>query len=85
VCAVCAVRRVRVRRASKLKGFCFVLAGEAVSQPFIEMTIKVMQQFGVKVVDTSKEDKISWFIPRGVYHNPKVPTITSRRVSCVVD
>nr|AGK89942.1 tetra-functional AROM-like protein [Acanthamoeba castellanii str. Neff] len=47
------------------------IKGEAVSQPFIEMTIKVMQQFGVKVVDTSKEDKISWFIPRGVYHNPK--------------
>jgi 5-enolpyruvylshikimate-3-phosphate synthase len=63
-----------VRRASELNEFRVVLAGEAVSQPFIEMTIKVMQQFGVKVVDTSKEGKISWFIPRGVYHNPKVPT-----------
>jgi len=52
------------------------IKGEAVSQPFIEMTIKVMQQFGVKVVDTSQKDEqgkdmISWFIPQGVYQNPQ--------------
>jgi len=43
------------------------------------MTIKVMQQFGVKVVDTSQKDEqgkdmISWFIPQGVYQNPQVKT-----------
>lgn len=53
-----------------------VTVGEAVSQPFIDMTIKVMQQFGVRVIDMSEKDKegkqrISWLIPQGVYHNPK--------------
>ncbi len=52
------------------------IKGEAVSQPFIEMTIKVMQQFGVGVVDRDQTDekgnkKIGWFIPKGVYQNPK--------------
>jgi pentafunctional AROM polypeptide len=53
------------------------LKGEAVSQPFIDMTIRVMEQFGIKVEDRATRDneghvtKIAWFIPRGTYQNPR--------------
>ena len=44
------------------------LTGRSVSQPYIDMTIKMMEQFGVKV--THDEVNHRYTIPKAVYTNP---------------
>jgi len=53
------------------------IKGETVSQPYIDMTISVMKDFGVQVVDNSKGDLHAYYIPKGVYRNPPEYTVES--------
>lgn len=44
-----------------------LVGGRVVSQPYIDMTIAMMRQFGIEV---ERVDEITYRIPKGVYRNP---------------
>ncbi|KAL8746349.1 MAG: hypothetical protein Q9190_001618 [Brigantiaea leucoxantha] len=47
-----------------------LIGGKPISQPYIDMTIKMMRSFGIHVQTSSTEDH-TYHIPQGVYHNPE--------------
>jgi pentafunctional AROM polypeptide len=46
------------------------LKGEAVSQPYIDMTTSLMEQFGATVKREKGENGDRYLVPRGIYKNP---------------
>ena len=53
-----------------------LVGGKPISQPYIDMTIAMMDSFGIQVV-RSASDEHTYHIPQGVYKNPKQYTIES--------
>ena len=46
-----------------------LIGGKPVSQPYIDMTISMMECFGIKVI-TSQLEEHTYYIPQGLYQNP---------------
>lgn len=53
-----------------------LLGGKPVSQPYIDMTIAMMESFGVKVVKSESTEN-TYHIPKGAYQNPPEYVIES--------
>lgn len=52
-----------------------IAGGKTVSQTYIDMTVSLMQQFGVEVKKTITDTSLTYEIPCGVYKNPPVVAV----------
>ena len=48
-----------------------IAGGKAISQSYIDMTVSLMQQFGIPVKKIMTENTLSYIIPQGIYQNPE--------------
>lgn len=52
-----------------------IAGGKTVSQTYIDMTVSLMQQFGIDVKKTVTDTSLTYEIPCGVYKNPPVVAV----------